>query len=303
MRPFFLFIFLLSIGSFYGCRHQNGTIKEEAQFKINGKIDDVNVDTVFFRYFRCVKDNSVIKDTISVTNGTFIIEGIISPRANAYLSIKDKGEVLIYLDPGEMQLYLKKDSLENFVLKGSQTQIDKEMLEVQTKPLEDYLSEIKTQLSSEQSEQNKDFLTSQKDSVENLLKNAWIDFITSHPSSHYSLDVIFRLLFYKMQNGDMLMNLFDKLSGNVRASCSGKEVYGYILQRKKSTMTNISSLEALDKDGTLVKLSDFEGKYVLIDFWASWCVPCINGFPHLKELYAKYKDKGLVVISISIDRE
>jgi thiol-disulfide isomerase/thioredoxin len=66
-------------------------------------------------------------------------------------------------------------------------------------------------------------------------------------------------------------------------------------------MTNVSFLEAFDTGGTLIKLLDFEGKYILIDFGASWCAPCIKGFPHLKELYTRYKDKGLVVMSISID--
>jgi len=301
MKHFFIFVITLSIYSFIGCRQTNKTIEREGQFKIIGTIDDTTVDTVFFRYWRCEKDNVEVKDTILVTNGTFTIEGIGSPRTNGFLSIGDK-EVMFYLDPGEMQLYLKKDSLKNFVLKGSQTQTDREMLETQTKSLESHLSEIKKQLSFEQSDQNYEFLTQQKDSINNLLKNIWIDFITSHKSSHYSLDLIANLFFNKL-NADSLTNLFNGLSENVRVSCSGKQVYSLVLQRQKSTMSNVSSLEAFDKDGTVIKLSDFKGKYVLFDFWASWCVPCIKSFPHLKELYAKYKDKGLVVISISVDKK
>jgi thiol-disulfide isomerase/thioredoxin len=44
-----------------------------------------------------------------------------------------------------------------------------------------------------------------------------------------------------------------------------------------------------------------KGKYVLIDFWASWCVPCRKSMPHVKELYDRYKDKGLEVIGVSDD--
>ena len=292
MKHFSIFVASLLI-----CSHIFG----EEPFKITGKIDGANIDTLVFKYYRCEKDNSII-DTISVTNGTFVIEGIISPRSYAQLFINDKEEDFL-LDPGEMQLYLKKDSLDSFLLKGSKTQEDKETLDVQTKPLEDYLSEIKTQLSSEQSEQKKVLLISQKDSIGNLLENDWINFISSHPDSYYSLDVIFKLLFDKKQDGNVLMSLYDGLSENIRESCSGKYMHSYVLQRKKSTMTNVSSLEALDKYGTLIKMSDFKGKYILIDFWASWCVPCVKGFPHLKELYATYKDKGLTVIGISIDKE
>jgi thiol-disulfide isomerase/thioredoxin len=296
MKHFFYFIFLLLTCSCTGYRQPNGTIDEEKPFRIDGKIDDENIETFIFKYYNAVTESSVI-DTISVINGTFTIEGTIYPRTRATLYINDK-DAKIYIDPGEMQLYLKKDSLESYVLKGSKTNDDKELLETQTKPLEDYLSKIDAQLSSEQ---NEAFLISQKDSINNLIENVQINFISSHPSSHYSLDVIHSLLSNKKQNVDVLKSLFDGLSANVKESANGKEIYRFIRQRETIEMTNVSSLEAFDKDGTLIKLSDFEGQYILIDFWASWCIPCIEGFPHLKELYAEYKDKGFVVLNISTD--
>jgi len=291
MKHFSLLIILLLI-----CIY----IKGEEPFKIIGIIDDAKVDTVFFKYYRCEKDNWAI-DTILVKNGTFSIEGKLSPFTDALLSINNKG-ILLFLDPGEMHLYLRKDSLDKFVLEGSQTQTEKEELETQTKPLESNLSNIKKQISSEQGEQNKDYLKVQQDSINDLLENIWIDFIFSRPDSHYSLRAISFLLFNKNQDIDLLTNLYNNLSESIKVSCKGKQIYNFILQRKKSLMTNVSSLQAFDKKGTLVKLSDFEGKYILVDFWASWCVPCIKGFSHLKELYAKYKDKGFVVINISVDR-
>jgi thiol-disulfide isomerase/thioredoxin len=298
MKHFIYFVFLLLICSCNGYKQHNETIEEEKPFKIDGKIDDENIKTFIFRHD---SKEIPVRDTISVINGTFTIEGTISsPHSHGSLYIYDT--ILgIYMDPGEMQLYLKKDSLGSYVLKGSKTNDDKVLLETQTKPLEDYLSKIERQLSSEQNEQTKAFLISQKDSINNLLENVRINFISSHPSSHYSLDVIYSLCSNKKQKEDVLKRLFDGLSENVRASGFGQNVYHYIHQIEILKMTNISSLEAIDKDGTLIKLSDFEGQYIFIDFWASWCIPCINGFPHLKELYAKYKDKGLVVINISMD--
>jgi thiol-disulfide isomerase/thioredoxin len=50
-------------------------------------------------------------------------------------------------------------------------------------------------------------------------------------------------------------------------------------------------------------LPDLKGKVVLVDFWASWCVPCRHSFPALQEIYSKYKDQGLVVLGISLDEE
>lgn len=58
-----------------------------------------------------------------------------------------------------------------------------------------------------------------------------------------------------------------------------------------------------DLDGNDVSLSDFEGKLVILDFWATWCPPCVMEIPHFIELYEQYKDRGFAMVGISLDRE
>jgi len=57
-----------------------------------------------------------------------------------------------------------------------------------------------------------------------------------------------------------------------------------------------------DLDGNSVSLDDFKGKVVILDFWATWCPPCIKEIPDFIQLYDQYKDKGFVMLGISLDQ-
>jgi peroxiredoxin len=58
-----------------------------------------------------------------------------------------------------------------------------------------------------------------------------------------------------------------------------------------------------DLNGNTVSLSDFKGKVIILDFWATWCPPCVKEIPHFVELYDQYNDREFVVVGISVDRE
>lgn len=60
-------------------------------------------------------------------------------------------------------------------------------------------------------------------------------------------------------------------------------------------------LKGVDLDGKPLSLSDFKGKVVLMDFWATWCPPCVKGIPNIQELWSEYESKGVVVMGINQD--
>jgi cytochrome c biogenesis protein CcmG/thiol:disulfide interchange protein DsbE len=58
-----------------------------------------------------------------------------------------------------------------------------------------------------------------------------------------------------------------------------------------------------DLNGKPVSLSDFKGKVIILDFWATWCPPCVMEIPHFIELYEQYKDQGFAMVGISLDHQ
>ena len=70
---------------------------------------------------------------------------------------------------------------------------------------------------------------------------------------------------------------------------------------RDETSAAASDFKLQDLNGKIVRLSDFKGKPVLLDFWATWCPPCRASIPGIEKLHKNYSSKGLVVLSISLD--
>lgn len=133
---------------------------------------------------------------------------------------------------------------------------------------------------------------------------ATIRFIKQNPASVVALDQAgyFLLGEIDLTSGQIedLQNTLSGVWGNCPRMTEFKEKAE--MAKKIAIGAPFQDIELTDPEGKKVKLSEClpTGKYVMLEFWASWCGPCRGEIPHLKHVYQNYKDKGFEIISVSI---
>ena len=133
----------------------------------------------------------------------------------------------------------------------------------------------------------------------NEIKNSELNFAVQHPSSPLSS---YYVNFYMRQiQQDSLKKYYETMSHSNKNSIYGKAIQEFFNKDIVNTNDKAPNFEMNDLNGQKVSLDDFKGKYLLIDFWAGWCVPCIKQLPELKSLYNKYKNQGFEVLGVSFD--
>ncbi len=277
MRIIFLVIFLLAT---YFTKAQLTIINK--QFYFTGKISGQKNGIVSLSYIN--SEGKQVRDSCLLHYGNFSFKGkIIEPTlATLKGTIKsiaddDPNSASFYLEPGNITAIVEKNNFKKIKVTGSKTQKEFEMLQ-----------------------KKYDAITDGSDSAYEKFSVINNDFIITYPNSYVSSFLL--VLYATRWPLDSIRMLFSRLSPSIQKSFYGKKVLESINEIDNNTTGKVSKpFTAIDINGASISLSNFKGKYVLLDFWASWCVPCREGTPQLIQLFKKYHKKGLEIIGISDD--
>jgi peroxiredoxin len=256
-----------------------------------------------------------------VQNGKYRFAGNINEPVLSRLSVKYKsgqpgGELplnmqkdvaTLFLAPGKMQV-TSIDSFSNITVKGkgASAHKDYEKFEALSKPFNDNMRALSDAYNQYRNEGNTVQMKQIEDQGIRLQKsieeNIFRSFIKAHPASPVSLLV---LLQYAGQdiNIDEIEPLFTRLSPAVKAWPSALQFKERMDMAKRTSIGQMAADFTQDDTlGNPVRLSSLRGKYLLVDFWASWCGPCRAENPNVVNAFNKYKDKGFSVLGVSLDR-
>jgi len=268
-------------------------------------------DKIFLTYRqgdRLVEDSTVVKNRSFKFKGTFAtkVRGYLSRNDNPRFALDLSDSFYIYIDSGQISL-TSPDTLNNTLISGTPLNDDYAKLNNALKPVAEKRKKLKdlNQLSAEELKDT---------AFVNLIKANAVDayyeafpiqfkFINEHPNSYVSLLTLAEMA-RSSKYIPQVAQSFAKLSATLKKMPEARKIAATIIESQKiSEGMMAKDFTQNDVNGDAITLSSYQNKYVLVDFWASWCLPCREENPNVLAVYEKYKTKNFVVLSVSVDTD
>lgn len=195
--------------------------------------------------------------------------------------------ITLFLDNSDVKITGNKETIDRSKITGSPSHTDFDLFNTMLEP---YSRLYTQQLRDEDSADiEKAIIATEK-------------FAASHPNSDITPLAILRFnqLADDIKRTDQLYN---SLNVTVKATSMARYLFQKIDEEKKNTGAIMGEFSQADSSGKQVSLSSFRGKFVLVDFWASWCGPCRRENPNLVRTFNKFKDKNFTVLGVSLDKD
>jgi peroxiredoxin len=288
---------------------------DKQSFTLKGQIGTWDAPAML--YFSYWHDGDEHTDSIVLNNGKFSFTGTVTEPSPSRLILDYTGEGIghaaraghifyLYLEPGTIKMK-SLDSLQNSVFINSPIndehlfyleQVGGQVMEISAR-----MNEKVTQATPEE-RAAPDFMDRMNTEFRRLHEERRAkqqQFVRDNPNSFFAIVAISESVSSDF-NADEIEELFLLINPKLRDTESGKAFAQRIEAAKTIAIGKPApDFTQNDPNGNPISLSDFQGKYVLLEFWASWCGPCRQENPNLVKAYAAYKNKGFEILGVSLD--
>jgi peroxiredoxin len=256
-------------------------------------------------------------DSASVANGNFEIKGSIEiPRSMSLIFDKggkgfysnqtkpeDTRGVFFFLEPGLITVEVPDTG--SIVVKGGKENVAFKREQQLLVPMETRLQKMKAALRT-LPEEKKPGLKAEIWSITKQVNRLLLQFAKENRDSYITLEIIADRFIWKKPDAEefsAVEDLYNTFTPSFKRRAGATKIAKLISAVKTTTIGSIA-LDFSNRDtlGKLVSLHEFKGKYVLVDFWASWCKPCRAENPVMAKCYEAFKDKNFTVLAVSIDK-
>lgn len=286
--------------------------QESADYSLTIRAKNAKPTDKAFIYYQ--KNHKMVIDSLDLVNGSAVMKGQTEHMYPAY----------VYIEPGNSNfgkkpnshpgqvVYIEKGNIVLEILGGdngvkiSGTPTNNDYTEFQNKllPFKKREAQMETLFTEAKNKNDNAAMERLKTDYQNMMAERTVaekEFFNTHLDSEVSLDWL-NTTIDVANNKTEATELFNKLSERVRNSYNGVRY-----TRKLGSVVSVGigdmapALTAQSLTGEQVSLTDFKGKYVLLDFWASWCMPCRQENPNVVKAYQKYKSDKFEILGFSLD--